>query len=569
VDDAAATCSAQVRSGNAERKKGGCPLFLAAPFLVGVVAAIVLFAGLGKIVFWGDEAETAILGRNTLGHGVPAAWDGRNLVESLGIGFNDRLIWNQQPWVQFYLVAGAFAAFGESTAAARAPFAAAALLAIILTYVLVLKETASRGQALAAMALLTVNVQFLLFARQCRYHALLALGVVLTMLAWRRIERKTGWLLFALAGAFLFHSNYLAFLPTMGAFWLYALLWQRRSKTLAPLAAATVIVAATGIAWMLYANVFESVSGQLPRKDIVQCLWWLKAYAGRVAHWMIPFVFLAAILLLLAKKRIPERRLVILSLLILVAHLLFIPLAAPALVLRYAVGVFPVAAILIASLLGALWRWKKPVAAAVAAIFLATHLFNTADIVIVNLVKLPFRGAPPFQNVYLSTDRDNFFLRRECADFLNELVRGFPQNPNAGIIDFVTEHVTGDELVVTGHDWLPIIFYTGARVMGAYADPDAPATGRSALKEQLPGYSSHPWNEDVFWYIRRRPYLEGVFADVEERASKGEYRIDRFDTRYPDIPHGNDPEIDSRIRGQALDSRGRIECYRVERVAGQ
>lgn len=538
----------------------------AAPLVLAMVAALVLFLGLGKIAFWGDEAETAILGRNTLAQGVPMAWDGRNLVESLGIGFNNRLTWNQQPWAQFYLVAGAFAVFGESTAAARLPFAAAAWLAIVLTYVLVLKETASRGQALATMALLTANVQFLLFARQCRYHALLALGVVLMMLAWRRIGRKAGWLLFALAGALLFHSNYLAFFPTITAFWLYAILWQRQRKTLVPLAVATALVAAIGLGWMLYANVFQSVGGQLPRKDLLLCLSWLKAYAGRVGRWMIPFVFVAGILALLAKKQIPGRRLVILSILILFAHLLFIPLAAPALVLRYAAGVFPVAAILIASMLAALWRWKKPVAALVAAIFVATHLFNAADIIVVNLLKLPLRGQLAFQNAYLDGDRRSFFMRRECADFLDETVHGFPQNPNAGIIDFVNEHVKGDELVVTGHDWLPIIFYTRARVMGAYAKPDAPADGLRALKRELPGYAAHPWNEKVFWYIRRRPYLENVFADIEKRAAGGEYRITRFDTRCPDIPHGNDPEIDSRIRGKALDDYDRIECYRVERV---
>lgn len=559
MNDAATICSA-------ERGKGDCPLYLRpAPVLVAVLAGIVLFTGLGKIVFWGDEAETAILGRNTLAHGVPTAWDGRNLVESLGIGFNDDLVWNQQPWMQLYVVAGAFAVFGEGTATARLPFAVAAWVAIILTYVLVLKETGSRGQALAAMALLTVNVQFLLFARQCRYHALLALGVVLMMLAWRRIERKGGWFLVALAGALLFHSNYLAFLPTMGAFWLYALLWQRRRKTLVPLVIATALVAATGIGWMLAAGVFDSLGGQLPQRDLAQCLSWLKAYSGRAGRWMIPFVFLVGIVVLLAKRRIPERRLVILSLFILVAHLVFIPLVAPALVLRYAVGVFPVAAILVASLLGALWRWKKPVAAAVAAVFVATHLFNTADIVIVNLLKLPFRSEGAFQNAYLTGDRDSFFLRRECADFARELVRGFPENPNAGIVAFVNEHVKGDEIVVTGHDWLPIIFYTDARVMGTYV----PRSSRRAhgRPETLPGYTSNPWNEDIFWYIRRRPYLEDVFADIIERGEKGEYRITRFDTRYPDIPHGNDPEIDSRIRGTALDDTDRIECYRVERPA--
>ena len=105
--------------------------------LVAAVAAVLLFTNLGNVVFWGDEAETAILARNTLSTGLPTAWDGANLVESLGIGMNDSFLWNQQPWLQFYLTAASFAVFGETTTAARLPFAFAALLTVILTYVFV------------------------------------------------------------------------------------------------------------------------------------------------------------------------------------------------------------------------------------------------------------------------------------------------------------------------------------------------------------------------------------------------------------------------------------------------
>ena len=532
--------------------------------LVAVLALALLSVHLGQTVFWGDEAETALLGRNTLQYGVPLAWDGRNLVESLGRGSNWRYVWNQQPWVQFYLVAGSFATFGESAAAARLPFALAGWLAIVLTYVLVLKETGGRWQALVSMAILAANVQFLLFARQCRYPALLALGVVLALLAWRRSQRLWGWVWLALAGAFLFHSNYLAFFPTLGACWLYALVWQRNRRTLANLAVATGVIAAVSLTWALYAGVIQGIRGQVPAKDVLETLSWIKTYVARVSRWMIPMVLVLGVIVALARKAIPERRLVLLCLLILFAHVVFVPVVAPALVLRYAAGLFPVAAILVGALLAALWRWRKAVAVTVGVLFLATHLFSAIDVVVTNLVKLPFTRAP-FANRWLREDVRSGFLRREYVDYLDELVRGQPDNVNAGIIAFVREHVRDDELVASNHDWLPIIFYTDARVMGAYIRPSSRHGWRSMM-DQLPGYASNPWDEEVFWFIPRdQDSLPALLSDIREREAQGEWTVTAYPTDIPDLPHGNDPEIDSRVR-RAPEAHSRITCYRVERI---
>ncbi len=52
------------------------------PFLAFVVlaAVVLLFANLGDIYLWQDEAETALLARNVMTHGYPNAWDGKNLI---------------------------------------------------------------------------------------------------------------------------------------------------------------------------------------------------------------------------------------------------------------------------------------------------------------------------------------------------------------------------------------------------------------------------------------------------------------------------------------------------------
>ncbi|MFH0962844.1 MAG: glycosyltransferase family 39 protein [Planctomycetota bacterium] len=529
--------------------------------LVCVAAAVILFANLGVVVFWGDEAETAILARNALHSGLPRAWDGRNLVESLGIGFNDRLVWNQQPWLSIYLAAGSFALFGEDTTAGRIPFALAGLLTVILTGVLVHKETRSRPQALLAMGLLTANVQFLLFARQCRYYALLPLGVVLLLLAWRKIEEFPGAVLFGLAAAFLFHANYLAVVPTLGAFWIHALIWRREKPVLLDLALATVLCALLTIPWAFYAEIGSTVR-QLPGLSAGEWLFRVKTYASKVSRRIIPFSFLLALFVPYVRGRLPERRLARLCVLILLAHVLFIPLAGPALVLRYAVGLFPLGAVLAASLFAALWRWRRPVAAAVAAVFVATHLWNALDIAATNAVKFAVGATDTFENRWIREDRPRLFLRVEYLDYAREVLHGFPENPNLLLVQFVREHVKPGELVATGHDWLPLIFYTDARIMGAWETP----ADMVEIKRGIPGYVNEPWGEPVFWYLHRKNYWKALLPEILARAERGEYRVEKFETSIPDIPHGNDPDLDSRIR-QGLAGYGTIDIYRVEKVS--
>ncbi len=140
------------------------------------LGAFLLLFHLDHRPFWQDEAETAVLAKRVLTYGVPRAYDGVNLVsQEAGHEYGPNYLWRWSPWLQIYVVAGAFRLGGLTTYAGRLPFALLGLGCIFLVYLLVRHNFRDPAWALMAAALLTCSVPFLLYARQCRYYSLGAL----------------------------------------------------------------------------------------------------------------------------------------------------------------------------------------------------------------------------------------------------------------------------------------------------------------------------------------------------------------------------------------------------------
>lgn len=176
--------------------------------LVAVVSAGFLFANLGTDYLWEDEGDTAALAVNILKFGVPKAWDGRAFLDSdHGARLNRDLVMVTHPWVQYYLAAASFLVFGQTTFGARFPFALAGWISILLTYFFLWRELRSRLVAFSGAALLAFSVQFLLYARQCRYCALNMLLVCWVFLAFFKTKSARDCVIFIFAAALLFHTH--------------------------------------------------------------------------------------------------------------------------------------------------------------------------------------------------------------------------------------------------------------------------------------------------------------------------------------------------------------------------
>ncbi len=185
---------------------------------VAIISAVLIFTNLSSDYLWEDEGDTAALASNILKFGVPKAWDGAAFLDSdHGARLNRDLVMITHPWVQYYLTAGSFLVFGENTLAARLPFAVAAWMSILLVYIFLWRLTESRRIAFTAAALLVLSVQFLLYARQCRYCSLNMLLVV--WLFWIFFEMKSArdCALFVLVSVLLFHTHPYGIAPVVAA----------------------------------------------------------------------------------------------------------------------------------------------------------------------------------------------------------------------------------------------------------------------------------------------------------------------------------------------------------------
>ena len=176
--------------------------------LLAAISAIFIFANLGSDYLWEDEGDTAALAVNILKFGVPKAWDGAAFLDSdHGARLNRDLVMVTHPWVQYYLAAGSFLIFGQNTFGARFPFALAGWTSILLVYCFIWRLTQSRLSAFSAAALLTVSVQFLLYARQCRYCALNLLLIAWLFWSFFKMKSARDCALFVAAAVLLFHTH--------------------------------------------------------------------------------------------------------------------------------------------------------------------------------------------------------------------------------------------------------------------------------------------------------------------------------------------------------------------------
>jgi 4-amino-4-deoxy-L-arabinose transferase-like glycosyltransferase len=169
-------------SGDVERC--GCRPRLNLPVFLLVVglSAVLYFWGLGTRTLWEDEGETAVLARSVLSCGIPKALSGNNLVCQGGLTYYDKSYrWTFHPWGQFYVAAAGLAIFGNTTFAARFPFALCGVLTVAMLYVFVWRHWRSSSLAALSALLLAASVNFILHCRQCRYYGLSALTTLIVV----------------------------------------------------------------------------------------------------------------------------------------------------------------------------------------------------------------------------------------------------------------------------------------------------------------------------------------------------------------------------------------------------
>ena len=199
------------------------------------VAAYLCLVNLDYAALWHDEAPTALIGRNLLQYGDITGWDGRNLVGGTnGRTLNDDLR-DVLPPLMYAVNAASFALFGVSETSARLLPALFGVLSLIVLYLLLRQHLREHPRLILLCLLFAAwSPQLLLYFRQSRYYAFMALALVAAFSlyeAWWRSGRVLALAALTLTAALAFFNHYAGGAATMLALAAWHLLFRRNETT--------------------------------------------------------------------------------------------------------------------------------------------------------------------------------------------------------------------------------------------------------------------------------------------------------------------------------------------------
>lgn len=258
-----------------------------------VAAGILLFWNLGKPTLWQDEAQSALISRTVLQAGLPLGTDGRNFFsQEQGAEYAAGYLWRWHTWLPFYMVAGAFRAFGESAWSARLPGAVLGWLTIALVYRVAWEMWRDRRTALAAAGLLSIHVGMILLSRQCRYYSALSFFTVVSLWGYWRIMQSGayGRTLLVTGMIALFHTHYVYTVICGAAFLSHTLCCCRERRRPVLVSAAWVIaLCAPWVIWlsqMKYASRYGSRTFD-PQKSLDEFFVLLHHFNTEIVPWTV------------------------------------------------------------------------------------------------------------------------------------------------------------------------------------------------------------------------------------------------------------------------------------------
>lgn len=496
---------------------------VAAPAALLAVCAGLTLYGLGRPLLWVDEAETALLARSILVHGIPEARVGKDLIsQEIGREFGTDLVWRWTPWLDKYVAAGAFALLGEGTASARLPFALFGLACVGSIYFLGRSLFDDRRIALLAMAFLGTSVPFLLHVRQCRYYALAILGTIWAVHFAAATVRRPGWRApagLALAMTGVFHANYLTFaaLSLALAVALWALGIGRAAFARLCLAAAA--IALVNGPWVVFFDIFGKSERSGGFNDI-----FAMEYLGLTLRYSFPAVAVpvfAALALATRRREILAEWRVTLFLAVIPVVYLAVLCFGLFRFYRYSVNLLPVFALLLAWMSVRAWQMQRVAGGIFAVLLLVTGVFY-------QISALPTRYAGSLPEVSFHELDWGFPL----GNFLYELAYPFEGAMGTATV-YLGQHARpGDRVYVSYGDLTARFYLTGLEIRGGQ-------TG-----ESLEGWGPPEWLvvRRFFRFIGRTVPGSDAQATLDWLNAMPWDRYEGIDLGVPDLAWESIPE---------------------------
>jgi hypothetical protein len=464
------------------------------------LSGTLLLAQLGNQYLWQDEAQTALLARTILEHGVPLGSDGTNhFSQELGAEVGPDGVWRWHTWLSFYAVAASFAILGQTTFAARLPFALLGIGCVLLTWALARELWRDRAAAGAAGLLLALSVPFLILARQSRWYALAAFLALAGLLAYARIRRgrwRAALGLF-LAALLLFHTHYLYCALLLGTCCVHAALLERERWW--PTFAASAATGLVSLPWILWLSGVELGPGYRERLlSLGASLLYLRAFSeSLVAVFLAHGLWLLALPVLALQRRsrgspaLPRDARLWSGVALVTLHaalgIALLACLSPGIYLRYLTPLVPPLFALVGLVVASLARTLPSVAAAAVAAWV---------------------------------------ISGSLEDLVYEITHDY-DGPIEGIVGFLETHARPWESVAIVYGDLPVKFYTRLRVIGGLTGEDIDDA------------------RDADWILLRRHSPAPVSRAIRDRLrrfiAEGDYQ--RHEIDYPDLAFENREDL--------------------------
>jgi hypothetical protein len=488
--------------------------------IIAVIGAAFIFTNLGAGYLWADEGDTAVLASNILKFGVPKAWDGVTFIDSdFGARENDQLVMVSSPWVQYYVTAASFFVFGQTTFAARFPFAVAGWMSILLVYFIVWKVTANRRAAFSAAVLLIFSVQFLLYSRQSRYYALSMFFTCLLIWIFLQMKslRESG--LFALLAILLFHIHPIGIVP-VGVLALFTLLLRRFRPQRRWVWLALPAVIAFTIPWFFLAR-----TGYTENAVLVPSI---RDFFARLVQYLIecasvaPLVGVMALLIQCRRKirflssREQDLLIVIFAVILCYAFTMAVTQRTAALWvtgIRYTSAIIPLVAMAAGILIAKIAHEKASVWMSILLVLVFTNLGQITPWILwadknPNPENKTIAAHVPQRIV------DGLFATGALL-FVRDLFQSNPGTVTAAC-EFLRKNAAPGEVVVTNYESEPLYFHTrlpqGMKIMKQ--DSIYEIAKRQQLPDYVFGVEHARW---IVWRFNWDDYLGIRWADVEHR----------------------------------------------------
>jgi len=504
-------------------------------------SVLLIFLGLGDGALQVDEGGDTFISTTILKYGVPMHSDGVNATMLFADIYDGLFIY--RTWIPYYLQAFSLSLFGNTTLAARLPFAFIGLISVIALYFLALRLTGNKLTAFLSALFLASSVPALLYFRTARYVGFSILLTILLIYFYLQIFADKKWKTtpFIIVAILFFHSMYVAFAGIALGILIHFLLNRKkiRPENTSRVPRCAFIIASFTLPWLIAIfPVFSHISQfYVSTSDLVDTSFsgYFKHFSGylfQTNNYIFPFVFLP---LLFLKNLHPYKLQIQLLTICITTHLVVssthaIPLH------QYVAGVFPLFYILLAMILTMGFRKGFWPPALLAGILICTNILHTGPLLPIKKYlqnrEGSFGTSPYLQYASLTFMRE-VQLSSVYYKHLYQISHPY-RGPLDKILEFFKTHGNSSQTCYIDNESESLAFYTGMKLIkGNALNLKSPPDWIVLRGDHRNLDATNPVKRQLQTLIESNPYRE-IVLDAPAIRINNSYEIQIHQFRSPE-----------------------------------